>query len=796
MMRFKKGLAAISAVVIFAGSVGCSAISSAARKVSDAYVDALLAMNLDSADSLCNDGDSHLSEYMLLDYKTKAVSGVLGATHYRFEPGLSGNGDGGTLIASYTLVMPNLNAALSSVPHDYDEFIQYLNTMGKSDVTVSVVMESIDGEWKVINSDEIASNLYGSLYYPSYEFVLDGYTVLLNGTWTSANEDGSFNDTCGITCHYDLSEEFMASDMALDLTYEFYRNNELIYEGEPIFDEDGLGVSFPLDIDDTVLNFDYLPEFDYRLQILNNDNVFFEDHQACTLSPLLFPDGMAVDDIIWQYTDRSNIYFNCSHIVAKVWIDGRYIDSGRHLEITYDIFRDGELIYSGGEADVYGDIAVCEYGDSPLDTGSYSINVYNNGTFSGSSVASVILNLDPDNYSELEVPAVVEDSPEDDNDVLEIYSGSSNAIDVAEDYVDVDFHNTNISMNIFTDRLDAVLASGEDAPDMIICNSNYARRYALSEMTVPVNDIGITYQELQYMYEYTFALTTDEDSVIKGVTWEITPGAVFYCRSAMSDAMGVGEPGEVAPLFADWDTILDTAYAVNEASGGTRNLFSCPGDVETAYINGRNESWFDAGGDVQTPEYMADFLPLMEALTDDELTFDCSRWSSEWNSRINNRTAIAYFGTLRFGELFLKQYHTGDWGLVLPPQNYYDGGNYIFVTSYCNMDASAARFIRSVCTNEQNLYDMADEGITVNNISVMMACADDDSFCETWLNGQNPFRVFSQVAWGIDASVVSPYDDIVNEVFISTIGGYLNGGYSSEEDALEAFEEETSEVLG
>ena len=796
MMRLKKGLAAISAVVIFAGSVGCSAISSAARKVSDAYVDALLAMNLDSADSLCNDGDSHLSEYMLLDYKTKAVSGVLGATHYRFEPGLSGNGDGGTLIASYTLVMPNLNAALSSVPHDYDEFIQYLNTMGKSDVTVSVVMESIDGEWKVINSDEIASNLYGSLYYPSYEFVLDGYTVLLNGTWTSANEDGSFNDTCGITCHYDLSEEFMASDMALDLTYEFYRNNELIYEGEPIFDEDGLGVSFPLDIDDTVLNFDYLPEFDYRLQILNNDNVFFEDHQACTLSPLLFPDGMAVDDIIWQYTDRSNIYFNCSHIVAKVWIDGRYIDSGRHLEITYDIFRDGELIYSGGEADVYGDIAVCEYGDSPLDTGSYSINVYNNGTFSGSSVASVILNLNPDNYSELEVPAVVEDSPEDDNDVLEIYSGSSNAIDVAEDYVDVDFHNTNISMNIFTDRLDAVLASGEDAPDMIICNSNYARRYALSEMTVPVNDIGITYQELQYMYEYTFALTTDEDSVIKGVTWEITPGAVFYCRSAMSDAMGVGEPGEVAPLFADWDTILDTAYAVNEASGGTRNLFSCPGDVETAYINGRNESWFDAGGDVQTPEYMADFLPLMEALTDDELTFDCSRWSSEWNSRINNRTAIAYFGTLRFGELFLKQYHTGDWGLVLPPQNYYDGGNYIFVTSYCNMDASAARFIRSVCTNEQNLYDMADEGITVNNISVMMACADDDSFCETWLNGQNPFRVFSQVAWGIDASVVSPYDDIVNEVFISTIGGYLNGGYSSEEDALEAFEEETSEVLG
>ena len=45
MMRIKKGLAAITAVVIFAGSVGCSAVNSAARKVSDAYIDALLAMN-------------------------------------------------------------------------------------------------------------------------------------------------------------------------------------------------------------------------------------------------------------------------------------------------------------------------------------------------------------------------------------------------------------------------------------------------------------------------------------------------------------------------------------------------------------------------------------------------------------------------------------------------------------------------------------------------------------------------------------------------------------------------------
>ena len=366
---------------------------------------------------------------------------------------------------------------------------------------------------------------------------------------------------------------------------------------------------------------------------------------------------------------------------------------------------------------------------------------------------------------------------------------------IADDYVDVDFHNTNISMNIFTDRLDAVLASGEDAPDMIICNSNYARRYALSDMTVPVNDIGITYQELQYMYEYTFAMTTDEDSVIKGVTWEITPGAVFYCRSAMANELGVSEPGEVAPYFESWDAVLDTAQAINESSGGTRNLFSCPEDVQDAYINGRTDSWFDDSGNVQTPEYMQDYLPLLDALTNDGLTFDVSRWSSQWSSRIANRSAVAYLGTMRFGELFLRPNHSGDWGIVPPPQYYHDGGNYIFVTSYCDMEASAARFIRNVAINEENLYDMAEDHITVNNISVMMTCANDDSYCENWLGGQNPFRVFAQTAWGIDASGISPYDNLIEAEFIDYASSYADGGYSNPDLAIDAFEESVEEVL-
>lgn len=788
-------MAALSAAIVIAGAVGCSAVSGAARSASDAYIDSLLRLDVAACDELCYDGDSGLDEYMILDYKNRAVNYILTSTHYRFEPMLSGSGEDGTLNAVYTLVMPNINASIAAGPTTYEEFINNLNTMGKTDVTVTVVLKKIDGQWRVMNSSTIADDLYGSLFYPGYEFILDGSSILCDGSWSSSNEDGSFLDCEQISCHYSFTDEYLSSGIELDLSYEYYRNDELIYEGVPVYDEDGSGLSCPLNIADTSLNFDVLPEFDYQLVILNSGFHFYEDHQQCTLNPLSFPNGMAVENIVWQYTDSSGIYFNSDQIVAKVWIDSRYLDSGRPLDLTYDIFRDGEIILSGGSADVYDGVALCTYSGQALETGSYSINVYNNGTFAGGSVASVILNLDSADYTELDVPDSVEDSNTDEDAQLEIWSGSSNAIDVIEDYSEVDFTNTNVSMNIFEQRVDQALASGENAPDIIICDIDYARHYALSESTIPLNDIGISYQELQYMYEYTFSLTTDEDSVIKGVSWEVTPGAVFYYRSAMLSELGVSEPGEVAPYFESWDAVLSTAQAVNESSGGTRCLISCPSDIQDAYINGRDESWFDSNGDLQTPEYMEDYLPLLDALTNDGLTFDVSRWSSQWSVRLSNRTAIAYFGTMRFGELFLKPNHPGDWGIVAPPQNFYDGGNYIFVTSYCDMEASAARFIRNVAVNEENLYDMASDGITVNNISVMMACAENDEYCETWLNGQNPFRVFSQVAWGIDASDISPYDSLIEREFIDYASAYVNGDYSNPGLAIDAFEESAEEVL-
>ncbi|MCQ2516718.1 MAG: extracellular solute-binding protein [Saccharofermentans sp.] len=795
MKHWKKGIAVISAVLVFASGVSCSAFGSKSRRVADSYLNSMLRRDVDTCNSLCIDDNSYFESYMSWEYKNRAVDVVLNNTHYRFEDSLSGINSEGDYEYVYTLIMPDLNAALSMNPESFEEFSDYLGLCGRYDVTVSIVVDKVDGEFKVKNSYFIAENFWGSLYFPNYEFVLDGAAVITDREWTSSNEDGSFEDTSSINCHYNFSSQYLDSGMNLDLNYEYRRRGEVIYSSDVVMDGDGRGFSCPLGVNNFSIGIEFLPEFNYELIIYSSDSAFYVDNQQCTLNPSMFPEGSALDAIIWQHTDGNGRYFNTDTIDAKVWIDNMYYASGRPLNITYDIFQNGELVLRDEPAIVGEGVAVCVYeSTSLLPTSNYSINVYNNGIFLGSSVTNVILNLNPENYTELSVATNVSDTNSDVRPRLQILTSSRNAIDVIDEYTDVAFNYDVISMEVFESRVNSILASGENAPDMIICNSSFANNMANNENTVALNDIGISYSELQYMYEYTFALSTDDNHVIKGVTWEINPGAVFYSRSVARNVLGVSEPGEVAPYFASWDAFLDTSRLVYENTNGTTRIMGDIRDIEEAYIMGRPDSWFDSNSNIVASDYVVDYFDLINTLLDEELTFDCGRWSSEWNSRISNRTTLAHMGTMRFGEVFLRSYNSGDWGVVNPPVDYFDGGHFIFVTSYSDMDNSAARFIRDVAINEENLEDMSRNQICVNNISIMLAAAEDDSYNLPWIGGQNPFKVFSQVAWNIDASVVTTNDEAINAVFAQVCEDFASRRISSASDAVELFEELAREV--
>jgi hypothetical protein len=75
----------------------------------------------------------------------------------------------------------------------------------------------------------------------------------------------------------------------------------------------------------------------------------------------------------------------------------------------------------------------------------------------------------------------------------------------------------------------------------------------------------------------------------------------------------------------------------------------------------------------------------------------------------------------------------------------------------------------------------------VNNKPVMEALANDASYKNEVLGGQNPLKMFCAGADKIDMANLTAYDQGLLGDFQTAMGDYINGNYSSIDEAMEQF---------
>ena len=417
------------------------------------------------------------------------------------------------------------------------------------------------------------------------------------------------------------------------------------------------------------------------------------------------------------------------------------------------------------------------------------------------SVAETTPAPDLDGYVERTVAEVTD---EDDGKIM-IYGYNTEFTGLAEKYAgitseDYDFIEITDSAE-YQEKLDAVLSDGNDAPDIFICDEAYARKYLASDDTIAINDLGIDYEEMTNMFDYTLRFASDEDNVIKGLAWKACPTGVFYNRSLAEEYLGTSDPSELAASFATWDAVLESSRAVNTASEGQVKLISGYTETFDAYMSGRENVWI-MDGSLSFDPTVEDFFDFAKQLYDEDLTFRDEQWSGGWRDRMSDRTVISYWGSLQFAkyELALNPGEgtsvnptAGDWGLTTGPANYYSGGSWVMASKYCDKKATSADIIRAVCINEDNQKDMLNNGEFVNNTKLITAAASDDKFCLEWLGGQNPYPVLLASAENASASLAEVNAYEYNKSFNSVVGPYCEGAFESIEEAEEAMEDQLGE---
>ena len=77
----------------------------------------------------------------------------------------------------------------------------------------------------------------------------------------------------------------------------------------------------------------------------------------------------------------------------------------------------------------------------------------------------------------------------------------------------------------------AATPGSAEAPDVFALEADYAKEWINSAHTAPLTDIGFTEEELQVSVPSVVDFGRDPDGVAKALSWQSTPGAMFYRAS-------------------------------------------------------------------------------------------------------------------------------------------------------------------------------------------------------------------------------------------------------------------------
>lgn len=361
--------------------------------------------------------------------------------------------------------------------------------------------------------------------------------------------------------------------------------------------------------------------------------------------------------------------------------------------------------------------------------------------------------------------------------------------------VTVNWNITPNDDNAYQNNLDETLlkqadAAADDKIDLFLVEADYALKYVDTDYTMAVTDLGITDADLANQYQYTKDIVTDSNGVLKGVSWQGCPGAMFYNREAAKEIFGTDDPAEIQTYVSDWDKFTETAKTVAEAG---YKMTSSAADTYRVYSNNVTSKWV-IDGKINVDDNLMAWVENSKAMIDAGETNTHELWSDDWSKGFYPEGKVFCY----FGPAWLINFsmaadvegsigNLGGWGATEGPQGFYWGGTWICAATGTDNAGLVKDIMLQMTTNEELMKEIVvQDDDFVNNKPAMEAMAADTSYSSTILGGQNPLAMYCAGAEKIDLSNLSSYDQGCNEEFQNAMKNYFEGNATLDE-ALDLF---------
>jgi len=400
----------------------------------------------------------------------------------------------------------------------------------------------------------------------------------------------------------------------------------------------------------------------------------------------------------------------------------------------------------------------------------------------------------------------IEDETDWSGKTLSVWTITDDILPAAEAFGDK--YGVTVQVNVISEEdyletIETALESGDGVPDVYAAEATYAEDFVNSGYMADLTALGAVGFEDDYV-DYVYQTGVDYEGVLRALSWQMTPGAIFYRRSIATEVLGTDDPAQVSAMMSSYEGLFDVADKLNVAG---YKLFP----DESAFHHFANPTqvpWVDADNNLLLPDEKIEYFVFAKMLRDQGYTALADEGSSTWYAGMQGSipiddsgietTVFAYTLPIWGLDSILKTSMpegaeanptAGDWAVASGPNSYSSGGTWFGVYDGSEKKDIAFAFLLWMTHDEEYLKPWLMETGAVTSVKSILESPDYiEGRTEDFLGGQNYIAFFVEVAKGISGDKFTQYDQNLDKFFEDAVGEYVNGTLGLDE-AIQSFKE-------
>ncbi|WP_029332464.1 ABC transporter substrate-binding protein [Exiguobacterium oxidotolerans] len=368
-----------------------------------------------------------------------------------------------------------------------------------------------------------------------------------------------------------------------------------------------------------------------------------------------------------------------------------------------------------------------------------------------------------------------------------------------EENNDVKVELTIVPIADYPTKLKPALESGVGAPDIFTGEIAFLKQWVDAGYWANLSEKPFNADEVKDDYiPYVYDMGKDKDGNVRALSWQTTPGGVYYKRSIAKKVLGTDDPKEVGAMMNSMDGVFDVA---EKMKGKGYKMFPDEGSIRWFAQGNDPQAWVNDKQELVLTEDKKNYMDYAKELRTKQYTALAPEWSPSWFAGMDKPVKVKENGKETETEIFsyvlptwglhsvLKENakkSAGDWAVTSGPSPYFWGGTWLGVYKDSKKQKLAYDFVKMMTQDEEFLTDWAKETGDVLAYTPVTDKIKTD-FKDEFLGGQNNYEFFLDQADQITPGIVTKYDQQLDTLYGASVMEYVQGKKSKDEALAEFY---------